>query len=71
LTAKERLIRYRREWARVAKGTKNGRYVNMREGWEGETIVNNLLLIRKARFEQGQAELWLETIIRSLDPRRP
>jgi tetratricopeptide (TPR) repeat protein len=42
----------------------------LREPWEGETTANNLMLIREARLARGQAEPWLDGIIRALDPKR-
>ena len=43
---------------------------SMREPWEGESTANNLLLIREARLARNQAEPWLDSVIRSLDPKR-
>ena len=43
---------------------------NMREGWEGESTANNLVMIREARVARGESQPWLDDIIRSLDPKR-
>jgi tetratricopeptide (TPR) repeat protein len=40
----------------------------VREAWEPESTDNNLALIRDARKRRGQAEAWLDDIVRSLDP---
>jgi tetratricopeptide (TPR) repeat protein len=44
--------------------------VLVREDWEAKSTANNLMLIREARLARGQAEPWLDAVIRALNPER-